>query len=176
MTWRKLLTRINWLDQRIVRKQLDIMTTYNYVQNQGKLMMQCRENRQKPQFGRFFDDFEVNISKLQIFLKNRFHSNWRSYLVLTSGQKPNKLLELVLRKISKCLIIKSIIFFTNLALWLFYLYSPLTSCKKSEKSLELFLRKLRSKPTNQSTNQPTNQPIIINNTDFIGPGWRRSNN
>ena len=101
MTWRKLLTRINWLDQRIVRKQLDIMPTYNYVQNQGKLMMQCRENRQKPQFGRFFDDFEVNISKLQIFLKNRFHSNWRSYLVLTSGRKPKKSLEPFLRKISK---------------------------------------------------------------------------
>ena len=24
------------------------------------------------------------------------------------------------------------------------------------------------------TNQPTNQPIITNNTDFIGPGCRRS--
>ena len=34
------------------------------------------------------------------------------------------------------------------ALWLFYLYSPLTLCKKSEKSLEPFLRKLRYKPTN----------------------------
>ena len=29
-------------------------------------------------------------------------------------------------------------------------------------------------PTKQPTNQPTNQPIITNNTDFIGPGWRRS--
>ena len=28
-------------------------------------------------------------------------------------------------------------------------------------------------PTNQPTNQPTHQPIITNNTDFIGPGWRR---
>ena len=46
-----------------------------------------------------------NISKLQIFLKNRFHSNWRSYLVLTSGQKPKKSLEPFLRKISKCLIL-----------------------------------------------------------------------
>ena len=32
----------------------------------------------------------------------------------------------------------------------FYLYSPLTSCKKSGKSLRPFLRKLRYKPTNQS--------------------------
>ena len=40
-------------------------------------------------------------------------------------------------------------FFKNLALSLFYLYSPLTSCKKSEKSLEPFLGKLRYRPTNQ---------------------------
>ena len=46
-----------------------------------------------------------NISKLQILLKNRFHSNWGSYLVLTSGQKQKKSLELFLRKISKCLIL-----------------------------------------------------------------------
>ena len=39
-------------------------------------------------------------------------------------------------------------FFKNPALWLFYLYSPLTSCKKSEKSLEPFLRKLHYQPTN----------------------------
>ena len=36
------------MDQRIVRKKLDIMPTYHYVQNQGKLMMQSRENSQKP--------------------------------------------------------------------------------------------------------------------------------
>ena len=42
-------------------------------------------------------------------------------------------------------------FFKNPAVWLFYLYSPLTSCKKSEKSLEVFLRKLRYQPTNQPT-------------------------
>ena len=48
------------------------MPTYQYVKNQGKLMMQSQENGQKPQFGQFFDDFEVNISKLQIFLKNWF--------------------------------------------------------------------------------------------------------
>ena len=31
-----------------------------------------------------------------------------------------------------------------------------------------------SEKTALPTNQPTNQPIITNNTDFIGPGWRRS--
>ena len=52
-------------------------------------------------------------------------------------------------------------FFKKIQLSLFYLNSPLTSCKKSEKSLEPFLRKLHY--------QPTNQPIIANNTDLIGP-------
>ena len=55
--------------------------------------------------GNFLTISRSNISKLQIFLKNRFHSNWRSYLVLTSGQKPKKLLEPFLRKISKCQIL-----------------------------------------------------------------------
>ena len=37
-------TRIHLLDRRIVRKQLDIMPTYHYVKNQGKLIMQYLEN------------------------------------------------------------------------------------------------------------------------------------
>ena len=35
------------------------MPNYHYVQNQEKLMMQSRENGQKPQFGQFFDGFEI---------------------------------------------------------------------------------------------------------------------
>ena len=53
----------------------------------------------------FLTILRSNISKLQTFLKNRFHSNWRSYLVLTSGQKPKESLEPFLRKISRCLIL-----------------------------------------------------------------------
>ena len=125
--------------------------------------------------GNFLTISRSNICKLQIFQKNRFHSNWRSYLVLTPGQKPKKkLLESFLGKKSVsdfgwfgdlfANISKSRIFFKNPALWFFYVYSPLlTSCNKSEKSLEPFLRKLRY------------QPIITNNTNFLGPGWRRSN-
>ena len=52
-------TRIHWLDRRIVRKQLDILPAYHYVQNQGKRKRQSQENGQKPQFGQFFDDFMV---------------------------------------------------------------------------------------------------------------------
>ena len=82
------LTRIHWLVRRIIRKQLDIMPIDHYMQNQGKIMMQSWENGRKPQLGQFFTISRSNISKLQIFLKNRFHSNWKSYLILTSGQKP----------------------------------------------------------------------------------------
>ena len=55
------------MDRPIVRKQLDIMSTYHCVQNQGKLMMQSRENGQKPQFGQFFDDFKVKYLQIAHF-------------------------------------------------------------------------------------------------------------
>ena len=63
------LTRIHWLDQWIVRKQLDILSTYHYVQYQGKLTMQSRENGQKPQFGQFLDNFEAKYLQIAIFSK-----------------------------------------------------------------------------------------------------------
>ena len=43
------------------------MPTNNYVQNQGKLMMQSRENSQKPQFGQFVDDFEFKYLQSAYF-------------------------------------------------------------------------------------------------------------
>ena len=118
---------------------------------------------------------KISRSNISIanFSWNRFLSNWKSYLVLTSGQKPKKLLEPFLRKISvwfwanletfSRISPDQEFFFKNPALWLFHLYNPLTSCKKSDKSVEPFLRKLHY------------QPIITNNTDFIVPGWCRSN-
>ena len=54
-----ILRGIDWLDQQIVRKQQEIMLTYHYVQNKGKLMMESQENNQISQFGQFFNDFEV---------------------------------------------------------------------------------------------------------------------
>ena len=52
------------------------MSSYHYVQNQGKLIMQSRENDQKPQFGQFFGGFEVKYLQIANFSeKNRFHSN-----------------------------------------------------------------------------------------------------
>ena len=43
------------------------MPIYHYVQNQGKLIMQSRENGQKPQFGQFFDDFKVRYLEIAKF-------------------------------------------------------------------------------------------------------------
>ena len=43
------------------------MPAYHYVQNHGKLMMQSRENGQKPQVGQFFDDFEVTYLQITNF-------------------------------------------------------------------------------------------------------------
>ena len=61
--WKK--TRIHWLDWSIVRNWLDIVPTYHYVQNLGKLTMQSQENGQKPKSGQFFDDFEVKYLQIE---------------------------------------------------------------------------------------------------------------
>ena len=37
------------------------------MENQGKLMMQSRENGEKPQFGQFFDDFEAKYLEIANF-------------------------------------------------------------------------------------------------------------
>ena len=71
------------------------MPTYHFVQNQGKLMMQSRENGQKPQFGQFFGDFKAKYQ--QIF--------WKIGFIQIEGQKPKKSLQSFLKKISKCLIL-----------------------------------------------------------------------
>ena len=44
-----------------------MIPTYYYVQNQGKLVMQSRENGQKPQFGQFFDNFEAKYFEIANF-------------------------------------------------------------------------------------------------------------
>ena len=43
------------------------MPTYHYVENQGEIIMQSRENYQKLQFGQFFDDFEVKYLQIANF-------------------------------------------------------------------------------------------------------------
>ena len=102
----------------------------------------------------YFGDIFTNISKSRIFLKIRL---WLFYLYipLTSCKKSEKSLEPFQRKLlptnqptNQCWfgelfanISKSRIFFKNPALWLFYLYSPLTSCKKIRKNLRAVCEK-----------------------------------
>ena len=51
------------------------MPTYHHVQNQGKLVMQSRENGKKPQSGQFFYDFEAKYLKIANFSEKHFRSN-----------------------------------------------------------------------------------------------------
>ena len=74
--FRKLNKNTLRLDRRIVTIQIDIMPIYHYLQNQEKVVVQSRENGQKPQFRQFFDDFEVKYLKIAVFfVKNRFYLN-----------------------------------------------------------------------------------------------------
>ena len=131
------------------------MPTYHYVQNQRKLMMQSRENGQKPQFGQFFDDFEVkylqiaNFSEKQVSFKLNviFSTNFRpktKKIVIAVFDKNIKVSDfgLIWMPFHEYLQIKNFFKYPIL------LYSPLTSCKKSEKSLEPFLKKPPYQPTN----------------------------
>ena len=81
------------------------MPTYHYVQNQGQLMTQSPDNGQKPQIGQFFDNFEAKYLEIANFSEKQISVKLKVYLVLISSQKPKKLLQQFLRKISKCLIL-----------------------------------------------------------------------
>ena len=121
--------------------------------------MQSQESHQKPQFEQFFDDFQVkylqstNFSKKQVSFKNTvlFSTNFKSKnkkIVRAVFEKHVKVSDFGLIGDYFANISKSRIFFKNPALSPFYLYSPLSSCKKSEISLEPFLGKLHYQPTN----------------------------
>ena len=113
--------------------------------------MQYKENGQKLQFAQFFDDFEVKYLQIAIFsekcvsfkLKVTFSTNFRPKTKKIVGAVFEKNIE-----VSDFGLIWRILFKTP-AQSLFHLYTPLTSCKKSEKLLEPFLRKLRYQPINQ---------------------------
>ena len=157
------------------------MRTYHYVQNQGKLMMQSRENGQKPQFGQFFDDFEVkylqiaNFSEEQVSFKLEiiFSTNFRS--------KTKKIVRAVFEKNIKVsdfgLVWRPFreYFQVSLQIKIFFqkfgsvTFLPLQSPNFIQKIFRAVFEKT-ALPTNQPTTQPTNQPIITNNTDFVGPG------
>ena len=121
--------------------------------------MQSRENGQKPQFGQFFDDFEVKYLQIANFSEKKISFKLKVIYSTSFRPKTKKIVRTVFERNIKVSdfgliwrpfanISKSRIFFKNPALWFFFLYSPLTSCKKSQKPLEPFLRNLRYQPTN----------------------------
>ena len=77
------------------------------MQNQEKLIMQSRENGQKPQFGQFFfGDFEAKYLEIAKFSETQVSVKFKVIFITNfSGQKRKKSLEPFLRKISKCLIL-----------------------------------------------------------------------
>ena len=74
-------TKIAWQNKNTLtgpakcQTSLDIMPTYHYVANQGKIIMQSQENGKASIWAIFLTISTSSISKLQIFLKNRFPSN-----------------------------------------------------------------------------------------------------
>ena len=62
------------------------MSTYDYVQNQGKLMMQSQEICEKPPFGQFFDDFEAKYFVNINFSENQVSFKWK--VIFSANFKP----------------------------------------------------------------------------------------
>ena len=121
-------------------------------------------------------------------------TNFRSCLVLTSGQKPKKMVRAVFEKKYQ-----SIWFWANLETfsrispyqeffsknWLCHFSTFMQKIRKilwtvSEKTAVPTNQPINqptnqptkqptNQPTNQPNNQPTNQPIITKNTDLVGP-------
>ena len=134
--------------------------------------MQTREKGQKPQFGQFFDDFEVTYLQITNFSERQVSFELKVIFSTNQAKNQKKLLAvfeknikvsdfgLIWGRFREYLEIKN--FFQKSGSVTFLPLQSPNFMQKSEKSLEPFLRKLRY--------QPTNQPIITSNTDFIGPG------
>ena len=67
------------------------MPTYHYEQNQGKLMMQSRENCQKPQFGQFYDDFKVKYPQITNFSEKFFLFKLKAIFSINFRPKTKKI-------------------------------------------------------------------------------------
>ena len=132
------------------------MPTYHVQKSRKTNNAKSRKWPKTSHWAIFLTISRPNISKLQIFqvsfeLNVKFSTNFRSKtkkIVRAVFEKNCKVSDfgLIWRPFLEYLQIKN--FFKNPAPSLFYLYSPLTSCKKSEKSFKPFLRKLRYQPTN----------------------------
>ena len=84
--------------KQIARKQLDIMPTYHYVQNKGKLMMESRENSQISQFGQFFNDFEVIYLQIAHFSEKQVSFKFKVIFSTNFRPKTKKIIKVVFEK------------------------------------------------------------------------------
>ena len=74
------------------------MPTYHYVQNQGKLILQSRENGQKPQFGQFLDDFEAKYLEFANFSEKQVSSKLKVIFSTKFRRKTKKIVRAVFEK------------------------------------------------------------------------------
>ena len=137
--------------------------------------MQTRENGQKPQFGQFFDDFEVkylhiaNFSEKQVSFKLKviFSTNFRpkiKKIVRTIFEENIKVPDfgLIWRPFREYLEIEN--FFQKSGSVIFLPLQSPNFMQKMRKNLRAV-----SEKTALPANQRNNQPIITNNTDLIRP-------
>ena len=74
------------------------MPTYHYVQNQGKLMMQCRVNGQKHQFGQYFDHSEVKYIQITSFSEKQVSFKLKFIFSFNFRLKTKKIVPAVFQK------------------------------------------------------------------------------
>ena len=81
----------------MVRKQLDIMPTYHYVQNHGKVMVESRENDQNSQFGQFFFFYDFEVKYLQIENFSEKEVSFKLKVIFSTNFRPkiNKIVRAV---------------------------------------------------------------------------------
>ena len=147
------------------------MSTYHYVQNQGKLMMQSRENGQKPQFGQFFDDFEVKYLQIANFSEKQV--SFKLKVIFSTNFRPKT------KKIVRAVFEKNIKVSDFGLIWrVFCEYIQIKNFFQKSGSVTFlpiqsvnFMQKIRTifKALSEKTALPTNQSIITNNTDLRGP-------
>ena len=85
------------LERRKVRKQLDIMPTYHYVQNQGKLMMQSQKKAKNLNLANFLT-VEVKYIQIVNFSENYISFKLKFIFSTNFRQKNKKNVRVVFEK------------------------------------------------------------------------------
>ena len=138
--------------------------------------MQSRENDQKPQFGQFFDDFEVKYLQIANFSEKQVSFKLKVIFSTNFRPKTKKIVRAVFEKnikVSDFGLIWSL-FRGYVLIKIFFQKSnsetflPLYSLSFMQKT-EPFLRKPRYHPTNQPSNQLLPTTPILQDLADAGP-------